>query len=104
MAGWLTVGEVLAVPSASELEGAAACLLDCADDVRVARIERRAASGMWRQHTPGEVAGFLLAASRMRESGEGVFRLDTSTLDPGAVVSGLEDWMTHAGADRPGNL
>ena len=29
-AGWLTVGEVLAVSSAAQLEGAAVCLLDCA--------------------------------------------------------------------------
>ena len=77
-------------------------MLDCADDVRVARIERRAA-GMWRQHTPEEVAGFLRAAARMRESGGGMFRLDTSALDPGAVVNRLEEWMTHAGPDRPGN-
>jgi hypothetical protein len=93
LAGWLSVGEVLAAKSAAELEGVAGCLLDCADDVRVARIEQRAASGTWRQHTPGEVAGFLRAASRMRESGEGMFCLDTSTLDAGAVVSSLEEWM-----------
>jgi len=93
LAGWLSVGEVLAAPSAAELEGVAGCLLDCADDVRVARIERRAASGTWRRHTPGEVAGFLRAAARMRESGDGVFCLDTSMLDAGAVVSSLEEWM-----------
>jgi hypothetical protein len=103
LAGWLTVGEVLAAPSAAQLEGVAACLLDCADDVRVARIELRAASGTWRQHTPEEVAGFLRAAARMRESGAGMFRLDTSALDPGAVVNRLEEWMTHARPDRPSN-
>ena len=97
LAGWLALGEVLAAPSAAQLEGVAACLLDCDDDVRVARIERRAASGTWRQHTPEEVAGFLRAAARMRESGAGMFRLDTSALDAGAVVSRLEEWMAHAG-------
>jgi hypothetical protein len=100
LAGWLTVGEVLAAPSAAQLEGVAACLLDCDDDVRVARIERRAASGTWRQHTPEEVAGFLRAAARMRESGAGMFCLDTSALDAGAVVSRLEEWMAHAGPGR----
>jgi hypothetical protein len=103
LAGWLAVGEVLAAPSAAQLDGVAACLLDCADDVRVARIERRAASGTWRQHTPEEVVGFLRAAARMRESGAGMFRLDTSVLDPGAVVDRLEKWMTQAGPDRRGN-
>lgn len=103
LAGWLTVGEVLAASSADQLEGVAACLLDCADDVRMARIERRAASGTWRQHTTEEVAGFLLAAARMREPG-GMFRLDTSTLDPRAVVNRLEEWMARAGPDQPSNL
>lgn len=96
LAGRLTLGEGLAAPSAANLEGVAACLLDCADDVRLARIEQRAASGTWRQHTPEEVAGFLRAAARMRESGAGMFRLDTSALDAGAVASRLEDWMAHA--------
>ena len=95
LAGWLTVGEVLAAPSAARLEGVAACLLDCADDVRLARIERRAASGTWRQHTPDEVAGFLRAAARMRESGVGMFLLDASTLDVGTVVTRLEEWMAR---------
>lgn len=93
LAGWLTVGEVLAVPSAARLEGVAACLLDCSDDVRLARIERRAASGTWRQHTPEEVAGFLRAAARMRESGADMFRLDTTTLDAGTVVTRLDEWI-----------
>jgi hypothetical protein len=59
--------------------------------VRLARIERRAASGTWRQHTREEVAGFLRAAARMRKSGTGTFRLDTSALDAEAVVNRLEE-------------
>ena len=42
-----------------------------------------------------EVAGFLRAAARMRKSGTGMFRLDTSALDAGAVVNRLEEWMAR---------
>lgn len=102
LAGWLTVGEVLAAPLAEGLEGVAACLLDCTDDVRLARIERRAASGTWRQHTPEEAAGYLRAAARMRETAAGMFRLDTSGLDPEAVATRLDGWMAHAQSGRCG--
>lgn len=102
LAGWLTEADVLGAPLAGTLEGVAACLLDCGDDVRLARIERRASSGMWRQHTAQEVAGYLRAAARMRESAGGMFRLDTSGLDPEEVAARLEDWMAHVRPDRPG--
>ncbi|MGA8455569.1 MAG: hypothetical protein WB800_09205 [Streptosporangiaceae bacterium] len=100
LAGWLSADEVLAAPAAAGLEGLALCLLDCADEVRLARIESRAASGTWRLHTPAEVAGFLGAAARMRQSATGLFRLDTSTLNAAAVASTLENWMAHARPDR----
>jgi uridine kinase len=77
------------------------CLLDCADDVRLARIEQRAASGTWRQHTAEEVAAYLRAAARMREAAAGTYRLDTCGLDPDAVATRLEDWMAHARPGRP---
>jgi hypothetical protein len=76
------------------------CLLDCTDDVRLARIEQRAASGTWRQHTPEEVAGYIRAATRMRDTAAGMFRLDTSRLTPDAVATRLENWMAHA---QPGH-
>src|SRR5205823_7015388 len=48
LAGWTTIEEVVGPPSAAALEGVAACLFDCNDDVRGQRVERRAASGTWR--------------------------------------------------------
>jgi len=99
---WLSAGEILAAPAAAKLEAVAACLLDCTDEVRLARIERRAASGTWRQHTPVELAGFIRTAARMREPENGLFRLDTSVLDAAAVASRLEDWMDSARPDRRG--
>jgi cytidylate kinase len=100
LAGWLTLGDVHAAPLAGGLAGVAACLLDCTDDVRLARIEQRAASGTWRQHTPEEVAGYIRAAARMRDTAAGMFRLDTSRLTPDAVATRLENWMAHA---QPGH-
>ena len=45
LARWLSTDEVLAALAAGGLEGLAVCLLDCTDEVRLARIESRAASG-----------------------------------------------------------
>jgi hypothetical protein len=70
--------------------------------VRLARIEQRAASGTWRQHTPEETIGYLRAAARMRETAAGMFRLDTSRLNPEAVATSLEDWMAHAQSEHDG--
>jgi hypothetical protein len=89
LARWLTRDDVFATPLAETLEGVAACLLDRTDDVRRARIERRAASGTWRQHTAGEVAGYMRAAAGMRESAAGMVRLDTSGLDPEVGLTSL---------------
>jgi hypothetical protein len=41
------LGELLACPSAPQLEGIAACLLDCADRVRVERIRTRGIDLRW---------------------------------------------------------
>jgi hypothetical protein len=47
------LGELLACPSAPELAGIAACLLDCADPVRIDRIRARGVDPRWPpgQHT-----------------------------------------------------
>jgi hypothetical protein len=47
VAGWTPLGEILATPSAVELEGIAAMLLDCDDGTRNARLARRAGAGDW---------------------------------------------------------
>jgi hypothetical protein len=41
LAGWTPLGELLAAPSATKLEGIAACHLDCDDEVRVERLRAR---------------------------------------------------------------
>jgi hypothetical protein len=93
-AGWTTIEQVMAAPSSAALEGVAACLLDCDDDVRVQRVEQRAASGTWRLHTREELTGFLEAAAEMRKAAGGYFRLDTSRLTVAAVADHLEEWMS----------
>ncbi len=47
------LGELLACPSATKLTGIAACLLDCADTVRITRMRARGISPRWppSQHT-----------------------------------------------------
>jgi hypothetical protein len=90
----LTLDELKAVASYRELEGVAVCLLDCEDAARVSRVEQRAATGTWRQHTPEELAGFLDAAEEMRvRAKDAVQRLDTSNLGISEVVDRLEVWM-----------
>lgn len=93
LAGWTTIDEIVAAPSSPRLDGFAACLLDCDDDVRVQRVEQRAGSGRWRLHTRDEVTGFLDAAAQMRRAAEGYFRLDSSGLNVAAVADRLEQWM-----------
>jgi hypothetical protein len=51
LAGQVALGEVLAVPSASELNGVSACLLDCDDETRLRRIHARGGvSGSLQDH------------------------------------------------------
>ena len=52
------IGELLATPSATRLEAISACLLDCADDVRSARLRERPA---WRGTSKPETWPDLLA-------------------------------------------
>jgi hypothetical protein len=47
LAGWTPLGEILAAPSALELEGIAAMLLDCDDKTRTARLASRTDAGEW---------------------------------------------------------
>jgi hypothetical protein len=47
VAGWTPLGEILAAPSALELEGIAAMLLDCDDETRRARLASRTDAGEW---------------------------------------------------------
>jgi hypothetical protein len=102
LAGWVTLDELRAASSFRELEGVAVCLLDCDDEVRVSRIEERAATGSWRQHTPEELAGFLDAAEEMREQADdSVHCLDTSHLSISEVGDRLEAWMAEQAQRKP---
>jgi hypothetical protein len=65
LAGQVPLGEVLAAPSASELEGISACLLDCDDETRLARINGRGPE--WIGRVPGEVQDHLNWAEWMRQ-------------------------------------
>jgi hypothetical protein len=118
LAGQVALGEVLAAPSASQLDGVSACLLDCDDETRVERIHARG-------HLPGELQAHLDWAEWMRRHardpawrqdvirGPGVAEMrwerwagwregdprwrvraiDTSTLDVEHVVDELKRWI-----------
>jgi hypothetical protein len=45
VSGGIILGEVLACPSASQVDGVAACLLDCYDVVRIDRLRKRGLHG-----------------------------------------------------------
>jgi hypothetical protein len=47
LTGHSPLGELLACPSAPQLNGIAACLLDCADHVRIARMRARGIDPRW---------------------------------------------------------
>jgi hypothetical protein len=64
LAGQTPFGEVLAAPAATELEGLSACLLDCDDDVRLARIYGRGSE--WLERVPGELQDHINWADWMR--------------------------------------
>ena len=64
LAGQTPYGELLAAPSASKLDALAACLLDCGDEERVARMEARGSE--WLARSGGTVDDFLAWAAWMR--------------------------------------
>ena len=64
-AGQTPFGELLAAPSASRLEAISACLLDCDDETRVARLQARGPE--WFARTGGELQDYLDWAAWMRE-------------------------------------
>ena len=115
-------GELLACPSAIHLAGIAACLLDCADTVRIARMRARGIDPRWppSQDLLNWAAWHWLHAwdpqweSRVIvangpathrydrwltwQQGDPrwqVERLDTTTLTPAATLHRLVAWITH---------
>jgi hypothetical protein len=64
LAGQTPFGELLATPSAPLLEAISACLIDCDDDTRVARL--RARGPEWFAQTAGDLQDYLDWAEWMR--------------------------------------
>jgi hypothetical protein len=65
LAGQTPFGELLAAPSASRLEAISACLVDCDDATRVARLRTRGPE--WFARTGGDVEDYLNWAAWMRQ-------------------------------------
>jgi hypothetical protein len=123
LAGQTPFGELLATPSASLLEATSACLLDCDDEARIARL--RARGPEWFVQTAGDLQDHLDWAEWMRrhardptwrpevirrEATEGEMRwsewtaddprwrvrvVDTSSLTAGQVATELADWIAE---------
>lgn len=64
LAGQTPFGELLATPSATALEAISACLIDCDDDTRVARL--RARGPEWFARTAGDLQDYINWAAWMR--------------------------------------
>jgi len=64
LAGQTPFGELLATPSAPRLEAISACLLDCDDETRLARV--RARGPEWIARTAGDLDDYLRWAEWMR--------------------------------------
>jgi hypothetical protein len=65
LAGQTPLGEILAAPSASHLDSISACLLDCDDATRIARLEARGPE--WLEMTGGSFDAYLGWATWMRQ-------------------------------------
>ena len=65
LAGQTPFGELLAAPSASRLEAISACLLDCDDPTRLARL--RARGPEWLSRSGGAIPDYLNWAAWMRD-------------------------------------
>jgi hypothetical protein len=65
LAGQTPFGELLAAPSASRLDAISACLLDCDDATRTARLRERGPE--WFTRTGGDLQDYLNWAAWMRE-------------------------------------
>lgn len=64
LAGQTPFGELLASPSAPLLEGISGCLLDCDDESRLDRLQRR--GGEWLERTGADFQTYLKWADWMR--------------------------------------
>jgi hypothetical protein len=117
LAGQTPLGELLATPSASSLDAISACLLDCDDETRLARLAARAAGNAhaylnWAEWMRGHAADPGWRPDVMRHPDTDaemrwdrweswtaddprwrVARLDTTQRSPSGVADALEAWI-----------
>ena len=134
IAGQTPIGEWLAVPSATELDGIAVCLLDVSDRIRVERLRRRragialertdlgpllawaswhrlhAADPQWRQDVIRQASWKQMRWQRWHHWQRGDRRWDVLTLDTSSssideTVEQLADWIAQRrDSHRAGSL
>lgn len=80
LAGQTPLGELLSAPSAPRLEAVSACLIDCDDRTRVARL--RARGPEWFARTAGDIQDYLNWAAWMRgHASDPTWRMDVIQRD-----------------------
>lgn len=99
IAGWTPLGEVLAAPSATRLEAIAACLLDCDDETRAARIAQRAESGTWGPGIPGPEESMRAAEWMRRHADDPQWHQDV-LLNEAWPEMRWERWTSWTAGDR----
>ena len=118
LGGQAPLGEVLAAPSAPLLERVSACLLDCADKARLARLRargpvdlqaqlnwadwmrRHASDPSWRQDVIQQAGAAGMRWERWSDWQPGherwrVRRIDTTNLAPALVAEELAAWIAE---------
>jgi len=91
VAGRSPPAEWRAAPSAPRLDGIAACLIDVADDMRIARLAQRRARHGW---PPEALVGELLAwAAWHREHADDALVLDTTHATVAETCDAIAAWI-----------
>lgn len=95
LAGQTPLAELLAAPSAPRLEAISACLIDCDDDTRVARLQARGPE--WLAGTGGTLENYVNWAAWLRDHAADPTRrihvVDTSELPVEEVGTKLIEWI-----------
>jgi hypothetical protein len=90
LAGQTPFGEILAAPPTPELDGLAACLLDCDDPTRIEQIRARGSESL--ERVPGELHDQLVWAEWMRHhAADPQWRQDVIR-EPGADGTRWDRW------------
>ena len=91
LAGQTPLGELLAAPSAAQLEAISACLLDCDDETRVTRLRERGEE--WLERAPGDLQDFVHWAEWMRRhAADPAWRQDVIRAGDAAADMRWERW------------